>query len=177
MRRVIVIGTTGSGKTALAQRVSERLGVPFFDLDALYWGPDWTPYPDEQFRAAVRQALSADAWAAGGNYSRARDIVWARADTLVWLDYPLPLVLWRLLRRTARRIRTREELWAGNRETFRAQFLSRDSLFLYALRSHPRHRRQYPLALSQPEHAHLAVLRFRDPRETRRWVDGLSRAA
>jgi len=177
MRRVTVVGTTGSGKTVLAWRVSERLGLPFFDLDALYWGPRWTPYPLDQFRDSVRQALSGDAWTAGGNYSRARDIVWARADTLVWLDYALPLILWRLLRRTTRRILTREELWAGNRETFRAQFLSRDSLFLYALRSHSRQRRQYPIALSQPEHAHLAVLRFGNPRDAQRWLDGLPGAA
>jgi adenylate kinase family enzyme len=177
MRRVIVVGTTGSGKTVLARRVSERLGLPFFDLDALYWGPRWTPHPLDQFRDSVRQALSGDAWATGGNYSKVRDIVWTRADALIWLDYALPLILWRLLRRTARRILSREELWAGNRETFRAQFLSRDSLFLYALRSHSRQRRQYPLAFSQPEHAHLAVQRFRNPRDAQRWLDSLPGAA
>ena len=113
--------------------------------------------PLDVFRERTAQALSGDAWTAGGNYSAARDIVWGRADTLVWLDYPLLLIMWQLFRRTVRRIVTREELWSGNRETFRGQFLSRDSLFLWALNSHARYRREYLASMHKPEYAHLEL--------------------
>ena len=169
-QRTVVVGTTGSGKTTVARQLAQRLGYPYVELDALFWGPNWTPVPFNVFRERTAQALSGDAWTVGGNYSAARDIVWGRADTLVWLDYPLPLIMWQLFRRTIRRIVTREVLWSGNRETFRGQFLSRDSLFVWALNSHARYRRQYAAALASPEYAHLAVVRLRSRRETREWL-------
>lgn len=170
MQRVVVVGTTGAGKTTFARRLAGRLDCPHFDLDELFWGPAWTPVAREVFRARVSVALAGERWTVGGNYSAARDLVWARADTLVWLDYPLPLVLGRLLRRTLRRIVTREVLWAGNRETWRAQFFSRESLFLWALSSHPKQRREYPQALAQSEYAHLRWTRLRSPREAQAWL-------
>ncbi|MEW8979717.1 MAG: AAA family ATPase [Symbiobacterium sp.] len=164
-RRIVVVGASGSGKTTLARRLAERLGCPHVEVDALHWGPNWTPIPLDEFRSRVDQATAGDRWTCDGNYSKVRDLTWGRADTLVWLDYRLPLVLWRLLRRTLRRIARREALWNGNRESFRTQFLSRHSLFLWALQSHGRHRREYPRVLQRPEYAHLTVIRLRSPRE------------
>ena len=169
-KRIIVVGTTGVGKTTLAQELSSRLGYPHIELDAMYWGPNWTPAPTDLFRECVAQALSAEAWIADGNYRKARDVIWARADTLVWLDYALPAIMWQLMRRALKRIVAREELWGGNRETWRGQFLSRDSLFLWALTSHPRHSREYPILLAQPEYAHLSVIRLRSHHATREWL-------
>src|SRR5512141_1433681 len=134
MQRYAVVGLTGSGKTRLARALAERLGLPHIELDALFWGPNWQPAPREGFRARVAEALGGEAWVADGNYSAVRDLVWQRAQALVWLDYSLPLVLWQLAVRTWRRITQREALWGGNRESLRAQFLSRDSLFLFALK-------------------------------------------
>ena len=167
--RINIVGTTGSGKSVLAQKVASSLHWPYIELDALFWLPNWTPAPRELFRTRVAEALQGDAWVVAGNYSTARDLIWARADTVVWLDYPLPLVLWRLLRRTVRRVTTREELWAGNRDSFRAQFLSRESLFLYAVKTHYRRRRELPVELAQAQYQHLQVLRFRTPHMTDAW--------
>jgi adenylate kinase family enzyme len=172
-KRIIVVGTTGAGKTTLARELAQRLGYPHIELDAMYWGPNWTPAPTDIFRAQVARALSAEAWVADGNYRKARDVIWARADTLVWLDYALPVIMWQLLRRAVKRIVTREELWGSNRETWRGQFLSRDSLFVWALTSHPRHSREYPLLLAQPEYAHLSVIRLRSRRAAHAWRAGL----
>ena len=171
MQRIAVIGTTGSGKTTLAARISERLGIRHVELDALHWDPAWTPSP--AFRERAAEALRGDAWVVDGNYSQVRDIVWSRADTVVWLDYPLRLILWRLLRRTVRRVSRREELWNENRERLWDQVATRNSLFLWALQTYPRRKREYPQMLARPEHAHLGVVRLRNPRHTRSWLEGL----
>jgi adenylate kinase family enzyme len=122
----------------------------------------------------VALAVQGDAWVIDGNYGGrgARDLVWPRADTVIWLDPPLSVIFARLFERTLRRIRSREELWpgTGNRETWRNQFLSRDTLFWWALKTHHRRRRQLPSLLSRPEYAPLTVHRFRRPRDAAGWL-------
>ncbi len=172
-RRIVVVGTTGSGKTTLAGELARRLEVPHVELDALHWEPGWTEAPTDLFRERVTRALSGEAWVTDGNYSAVRDIVWSRADTIVWLDYSLPTILYRLTRRTFRRIFTREELWSGNKERVLTQFLSRDSIFLWAFKTYRRRRREYPELLSSPEHAHLHLVHLRSPRQERRFLLGL----
>jgi len=169
MRRVVVGGETSAGKTTFARALARRLDVPVIELDALFWGPDWTKSDPDEFRARVHRVVAADAWVIDGNYSVTRDLVWSRADTFVWLDPSFPVLLWRLFRRTNRRIRTREELWNGNRERFRSAYLSTDSLYVWLFRAHRRHRRAWPGAITR--YPHLRVLRFRSPRDTARWLD------
>jgi adenylate kinase family enzyme len=172
-QRIAVVGTTGSGKTTLARRISERLSIPHVELDALHWGPDWTPVPLQVFQERTVRALGGDAWVSDGNYSKVRDIVWRRADTVIWLDYPLPVILGRLTWRTLRRVFMREELWSGNRERFSVQFFTRDSLFLWAFRTFPRRRWEYPLLFQRPEYAHLRVICLHSPQATRKWLENL----
>ncbi len=174
MQRVVVIGTSGSGKTTLARRLAAILGVPHIELDALHWEPNWQEAPTDLFLARVQAAVAAGAWTADGNYHAARDLVWGRADTLVWLDFPLYVILWRLSLRTARRIIWREELWSGNRETLGAQ-LSRDSIILWALHTYRRRRRETPLLLQQPAYRHLTVVHLRSPQEAQRWLTACQR--
>jgi len=176
MSRIIIVGTSGAGKSVLGERAARKLGVPFLELDAYFWQAGWIQASDEVFRQKVGDAVAADAWVAGGNYSRARDLIWGRADTLVWLDYPLSLTLWRLFRRTVKRIVTQEDLWqTGNRESWRSQFLSRDSLFLWAIGSHGRYRQQYGELLKSPDYSHLDVYRFSRPSEASQWLNHLSK--
>jgi adenylate kinase family enzyme len=173
-QRIVVIGTTCAGKTTLARALGEKLHIPHIELDALHWGPGWTVAPTETFRSTVAEALSGDAWTTDGNYSKAQDIIWGRADTLVWLDYAFTVILWRLIKRTMRRVITREVLWNDNRETWRGAFFSRDSLFLWAIQSHGRRRRQTPQRLQEPAYRHLTVIRLRSPRATRAWLDQIT---
>ena len=171
--RIVVVGTTGSGKTALARRLAASLGVPHIELDALYWEPDWRGAAPEVFRERAAAATLGGEWVCDGNYHTVRDIVWGRATVLVWLDYPLGLILWQLVRRTLARIRTREELWNGNREGWHA-LLGPDSLIAWAFRTHWRRRREYPRQLEQ--YRQLRVVRLRSRGDAQRFVESLCSA-
>jgi adenylate kinase family enzyme len=169
-QRIAVVGASGSGKTTLAQTLARRLGVPHIELDSLYWEANWQPAPLDIFRAHVEPNTAAPAWVTDGNYRQARDLVWGRATALVWLDYPLPLIFWRLTLRTVSVGLTRRLLWNKNRQSLTSLILTRDSLFYYALRSHPRQRREYPELLAAPAYNHLHVVRLLSPKETQSWL-------
>jgi adenylate kinase family enzyme len=175
MTRFVVVGSSGSGKTTLGQRIAECLDLPFVELDAIHWGPNWKPPAEEAFRARVAEALAGESWVADGNYSKARDITWGRAQALVWLDYPLVVCLARVFVRTVRRVGTREKLWNDNVETLRGQ-LAPDGLIPYTIRKHKGRRERYATLVQDPTYAHLAVYRLRSPRETRRWLETLARS-
>jgi adenylate kinase family enzyme len=174
-RRIAVIGTSGSGKSTLARQIAATTGVPHIELDALFHQPGWVPAPPDVFRASVSAAVAAPAWVTDGNYSSfLRDIIWPAAHEIVWLDYPFRIVIWRLFLRTVRRGIRREVLWNGNREQLRGNFLSRDSLFLWAKNTHWKHRRDWPVALALPEMARVHLVRLRRPAEAEAWLRGLA---
>ena len=176
-RRVVVIGTSGAGKTTLARELARAQRVPHVEMDAYRHGPNWRETPDDEFRRQLAHALSGDRWVADGNYSMVRDSVWPRATAIVWLDFNFGLVFWRLALRTLRRGITRETLWNGNKENLFSHLFTRHSLFLWAFKSHWRRRRTLPLALAQPQYAHLRMVRLRSRRAAARWLDGVRRAS
>jgi hypothetical protein len=175
MQRINVVGTSCSGKTRLARELARRLELPHVEMDALFWGPDWTPVPADRFRALVAAAAGADRWVMDGGYSPVRDVIWSRADTIVWLDYPMATVLGRWARRMVSRIRSGEEFWpgTGNRETLRHAF-QRDGLLVWILTTH--RRRRITMAAQLAAHPELAHVRFRSPAATQRWLRGVQPA-
>lgn len=174
-KRIVIIGGTGAGKTTLARQLAARLGYPHLEIDAFHWEANWTETPTPLLRERISEAIAADQWVMDGNYSKVRDLVWGRADTIIWLDYPLWLSLWRLAGRTAHRLFSREELWNGNREQWRTVF-SRDSLFIWAFKSYRRHKRTYTQLFREPEQAHLRVIHLKSPRETAHWLEAFIRS-
>lgn len=174
MRRIVVIGMSGVGKTTLAEKIAHKLNYRAIELDALHFLPNWQTRELEDFRAQVSAATTGDLWVASGNYSKVRDIVWTRADTVIWLRYPLRVSFFRLLNRTLRRVITREPMWGtGNVERWSNIFSTKkeDNILLWALDSYPRHARVYPRLFE--EYAHLQVLKFRSQQETDAWFNAL----
>jgi adenylate kinase family enzyme len=180
LERIVIVGKCGVGKTALATQLADRLNLTYVELDAINWQPNWVNLPKHEMRERVDEALPvAGHWIADGNYIRVvRDIVWVRADTLIWLDYSLRVAFLRVLQRTIGRVVRRKELWNGNRETLRHHLCSdlNQNLFLWTIRMHKQHRNDFPAYFEQPEYSHLNVLRFLAPKETEQWLRGLLNA-
>jgi adenylate kinase family enzyme len=173
--RIVVIGTTSSGKSTLASRLAERLEIDFIELDALYWEPNWQAAPLEIFRARVEKALHAERWVVAGNYHVVRDLIWPKAEVIIWLDYSLWRIFWQLTRRTFARWWSQELLWGTNREPLWAhlKFWSKESLYNWLFKTYGRRKREIPMLLSQPQHQHLMLIRFTHPKETDEWLERL----
>jgi len=172
-KKIVVIGTTGSGKSTLAERLANKLGLDFIELDALNWGPNWTPAGGEVLRARVEAATRSPGWVVAGNYSATRPVTWSRADAIIWLDYSLWVIFWRLVRRTWQRIVYKEELWNGNRENVWTQLKlwSEDSLFHWLFITYWRRKWEYPQLFAMPEHAHLYIFHFTNPKQAQTWLN------
>ena len=167
-----MVGNSGSGKSTFGRQLASALGVRFVELDAIYHQPDWEPLPREVFRRRVAEIVAEDAWVVDGNYSAVRDLVLARADTMVWLDLSRLTVTRQIVWRTLRRAITRAELWNGNRESWRA-VLSRDpakSIILWSWTRHTRYRERYANLTADPSYAHLNVLRISSTSQAQRLV-------
>jgi adenylate kinase family enzyme len=177
-RRIRVCGTTASGKSTLGKALADAIGVPFVELDAFHHMPGWQERPDEDFRRLVSEAVAGDGWVVDGNYQKAADIISPRADTIIWLDYPLPVILARLTRRTFARWWRRELLWGTNRERLWRHFLvPRDSLYWWVLTTHRRRRRQSDEALRPELNPGKVLLRLRSPAEADRLLEQVRRGS
>lgn len=170
--RIVVVGRTGSGKTTLARELAAALSVPHVELDSLYFGPEFSTVPLDVLRERTSAALAGDRWVTDGNKRAVRDLVWPRADTIVWLDYPLRISLWRLGRRARRRTSDlrAEAARTGRRAELPRQLLAAAKGVLRALRSHAGQRREYRRLFAEPANRHLAVVRLGSPRATREWL-------
>jgi len=174
-RRIVVYGPTGSGKTTVAARIAQSVGVPHVELDAVFWTPNWVSKPLEQFRADVSAILERhpDGWVCDGNYSKVRDLLLPLADTVVWLRPPFWLASWRLLKRTIVRSWKRESLWGTNRGSWRKAFLDRDSLLLYQATHWRRHHRRTRQSLREIPHL-AAVYELHSVKEIDEFLASLS---
>jgi adenylate kinase family enzyme len=168
-----VVGNSGSGKSTIARQLAQALHVPYVELDSLFHQPGWQPLPVPEFRDIVRQQTREDSWVIDGNYSAVRDIVWERADTVVWFDLPRAVVMRQLIGRTLRRAVAREELWNGNREPWQ-NFLSWDpekSVISWAWRKHAEYHSRYAAAAADAANGDPAFVQLKNRADARRLVE------
>lgn len=169
MQRILVVGVTGAGKSTLARAMAERLALPYHEMDALYFtGPDWAV--DAQLVRTVSRVTAEPRWIVDSlGYPEVRDLLWDRADTVLWLDYGRRVVMPRVLRRSLRRSVTREVLFGGNRETWKG-WLSPEHPARWAWSQHAGRRREIERRTRDPRFAPLRTLRFARPRDTAAWL-------
>ncbi len=171
-RRIHVVGNTSAGKSTLATQLAATLGVPFVELDALNWLPGWVGLnatDPEEFEHRIAEATRGDGWVVAGSYSTfSEKVFWDRLETVVWLDLPLPLVLYRVVTRSWRRWRAKELLWGTNYERFFPQLAvwrKEDSLVWWAVTQQKRKRRAMLAKMADPRWAHIRFVRLTSPRE------------
>ena len=179
MRRVSVVGTSGSGKSTLGAALAGALGVEFLELDSVYHQAGWEPLPDPEFRRRVAAVAAGEGWVIDGGYSKVRDIVWSRADTVVWLDLPKRTVMRRIVWRSFRRAASRAELWNGNRERWRNLFSwdEEESVIAWAWQTYGARRERYLAAMADPAYGRLCFVRLTSPAAVRRFLRSASSAS
>ncbi|MFI5694823.1 AAA family ATPase [Kribbella sp. NPDC051586] len=168
-RKVLVAGTSASGKTTLARAIGERLDLPHIEIDALFHGPDWTPR--ETFLAEVEEFSSRPGWVTEWQYTSVRPMLAERADLMVWLDLSRTVVMRQVVRRTVRRSVRKQQLWNGNYEPpLRTVFTDPDHIIRWAWKTHQENADR--IAALHDQRPDLAIVRIPSHTAARQWLDG-----
>ena len=164
LKKVLVIGCSGVGKSTFAKCLSQQTGLPYVATDPFYWEADWQLATTENVVKRVEQVTLQDAWILDGNFDAQRDLVWQRADTIIWLDYPLSQVAFQVTKRNLGLWLNQKSTWSGNRMTWARAW----SGIRHALKSHSLKRENYPLLLNDV--SHLQVFHFKRSEEATNWL-------
>ena len=167
--RVVVIGSSGSGKSTFGRALAGACDLARVELDALNWAPGWVDRSKTDAQDFVRRvdaAIAGDRWVTDGNYREAMTRILPRASHLIWLDYSKAVVMRRVIQRSFVRAVDRQELWpgTGNREDF-ARWLDKGHPIRWAWDTYNRRRGQYEALFADPKLAAVTKHRLRQPRE------------
>ena len=173
MKRIIVIGSIASGKTYLAKIISEKFSIPYTDIDDLYWLPGWTRRPKDELYELARQAVSDQKWVLSGNNSGIRSMIFANADTVIWMDIPFRICLWRCFKRAIGNLVNHDELCNGNYESLGRLFFSRYSILLWLVTTYAKRKKTCLEIMRNPEYKHINFIRLRNDHEVAEFVRSL----
>ena len=158
MKRINVVGTSATGKSTFSRSLAAKLGLHYIELDNLFWLDDWQECPDEVFFAKIESeaAKAAAGYVIDGNYTRAIPVKWAEIDTVIWLDLPFPVNLYRSVKRAVQRAWSKQNLWenSNNQESLQRMF-GRDSIVWWMITTHRRNRQKYLRMMNAPEYQHI----------------------
>jgi len=171
--KILIVGTTGCGKTTLAKMLSKKLSLPHYELDAFHWKPNWQTNSHEEFKSQIIDVISRGEWVVDGNYRSFRDDIWPYATNLIWLDYPLTLILFRIIKRSIRRLAQHEILWNGNLSNFTREFIGHDSILYDSLNTYSFRKKDYNFAINDKKFAYLNVIKLTSPKETNIWLQSI----
>ena len=175
MKKINIVGTSGSGKSTFSKQLADCLGYPYIELDSIYWGPNWSEPSDEVLFKNLETALDQEVWVLDGNYSRTTPIKWKAVDTVIWLDFSFRRTLYQAVRRAIYRAYTQQELWpgTGNRESWRLLF-SKDSIVLWTLKSYWKIRKRYLAIMKDPVYAHITFVQLKSPKACKQFLESLN---
>ena len=174
--RINIIGTSGSGKTTFGRQLAKALAIPFIEMDALFWGPNWSFPEDDQLFQILENELAAESWVLDGNYTRTLDKKWKRVQTVIWLNYSFPRTVYQAVTRAVSRLFSKEELWpgTGNRENLNMLF-SKDSIVLWTLKSYHRHKKRNIGYINDQKYSHIKFHRIRSPSAGKEFLEEVRR--
>jgi len=176
MKRINVIGTTGSGKSTFSTRLANKIDCQYIQMDQIFWKSGWTESTDDEFIPKVKNAVAGDCWVLDGNYSRTNDIKWQNADTIIWIDFSYFRTLSQLFKRTVIRIVLQQELWlgTGNRESFGKSFMSKKSIFVWFFKNYQKNKSRYSKLMRSPSVKHIEFIRLRSPKEVKQFIEDIN---
>ncbi len=169
--RINIIGTSGSGKTTFGRQLAEILELPFLEMDAIFWGPDWEFPPDEVFFPRLKKVLDGDDWVLDGNYTRTLDFKWNRVQAVIWLNFSFPRTVYQAVIRAGSRLISQEELWpgTGNRENLQMLF-SKESIIWWTVSSYQRHVKRNSAYMTADKYSQIKFHRIRSPRAAKKFL-------
>jgi len=169
--RINVIGTSGSGKTTFGKQVAEALDLPFIEMDALFWGPNWKIPPDDEFFPRLLNALEGEKWVLDGNYTRTMGFKWDRVQAVIWLKYCYPRTIYQAIKRALTRLFDQKELWpgTGNRENLKILF-SRDSIVWYTIRKYHRQNKRNDTYFENDNYSQINFHQIHSPNQAKHFL-------
>lgn len=175
MKRINVVGTSGSGKSTFSRLLASKLDYPYLEMDAMFWKANWQESSDEEFLSILKRQLSQDCWVLDGNYNRTALIKWQNVDCVIWVDYSFSRTLYQAIKRALLRSITKVELWknTGNVESLRKSFFSRDSVILWTIKTYRRNRVHYSEMFQDPNYRHINFVRVTNPKMAKAYINQL----
>lgn len=168
--RIQVVGTSCSGKSTFARQLSQILKIPYVELDALHWGPNWQESEPDLFQARVAKATEGESWIVDGSYGRkVGTVLSSQRNYIIWIDLGLPRILIRFFKRSITRSMTKELLWGGCRETLKNSIFQKDSLLMWILQNHHPSRVKYFALLENPPPS-VTIIRLKSPHEVENFL-------
>ena len=178
LKRINVIGTTGSGKSVVSKQLANILNLKYIQIDQIFWGPNWRKPTNREFYDNLKAALDATPnFVLDGNYTKATDLKWGYIDTVIWLNFSITRTFLQLCKRTFLRVITRQELWpnTGNRESIYGHLFTKDSIFYWFFKTFHGNQIKFKSDMTAPRWRHLQFIELNSNADVKQLIQILQR--
>jgi adenylate kinase family enzyme len=171
IKKIIVVGTTGSGKSTFSKQLADKLNYPHIQIDQLHWKANWQESTDHELFEKLKNATASEQWIVDGNYNRTNHLTWPYADTVIWINPPFIINLYQSVSRALKRILSQEERWegTGNRESLKMLF-SKDSIVWWMLKTYRGNIKRYEKRFKETQYSHIKFYRLRSRKEIKKFL-------